>query len=306
MKPTLEVQHDARVQNKRILEIEDWTAVRLPSTLNSTWLPINPSRTPSGAWVSLAKVVGEAQAKPVALPPNEPMTAFSVVATQIDLSLAAKLGIGSIFAGTLNYNDRAFYLDASAYTDRYAETPGAFVFGTRWGVGLRVLLHVSEIKAGLSLNFGLVGAAVQLGLAKALYEIDGIGIGIDGMQVVLGEIHTVGNFSDETYYKINDSVIPKLAEYLKKHEDKLTPQPYQVQVIQPFDIDPISAAKPILFSMHRLHDGCTLNEAFAKAAGKYDKGEIKSVYDKLAPGLAPNDEPPDNAREVAGQWLKDN
>jgi hypothetical protein len=297
MTQTFAVQHDIAVSIEHGLQIRE---------SNLTWLPINTARTASGAWVSLAKLVGEERSHPVPMAPSDTLSNFTVVATQVDLSIAAKLGIGAIFGGTINYNDRAFYLDASAYTDKYTETPGAFVFGTRWGVGLRVLLHVSEIKGGLSLNFGMVGAAVQLGYAKALYEIDGIGIGLDGMQIVLGEIHAVGDFSAETYFKINDSVIPKLAEYLKNNANKLIPQPYQVQVIQPFDSDPITAAKPILFAMRRLNDGCTFNEALEKAAGKYGASEINAVYGKLVPGLGHSEEPSEKARDAAGQWLRDN
>lgn len=58
--------------------------------------------------------------------------------------------------------------------------------------------------------------------------------------------------------------------------------------------------------MRRLHDGCTFNDALAKAAGKYSGSEIKAVYSKLAPGLGQNEEPPESARDVAGQWLRDN
>jgi hypothetical protein len=271
----------------------------------SPWLPINPARTPSGAMASLVKLLGEKNAHPLSLGPNPVLTNFSVIASEIDLSVAAKLGIGSIFSGTLNYGDRAFYLDATAYTDVYSETPGNPICGTRWGVGLRVLLHVSDIKGGLSLNFGLVGAAVQLGLAKALYQIDGMGIP-DGLSVVLDELHGFGDFTAETYFKINDSVIPKLAEYMKNNAAKLTAEPYQVQLIQPVDIDPILSAKPIVFAMRRLREGCSLQEAIAKASGKYDESEIHAVYAKVAPELAPGDRPPQGVRTAADEWLKDN
>jgi len=271
----------------------------------SPWIPINTARTPSGALVGLVKLLGEDKAQPLPLGPNPVLTNFSVIASEIDLSLAAKLGIGAIFSGTLNYGDRAFYLDATAYTDVYSETPGNPICGTRWGVGLRVLLHVSDIKGGLSLNFGLVGAAVQLGLARALYEIDGMGIP-DGLSVVLGELHGFGDFTAETYFKINDSVIPKLADYMKNNAAKLTPEPYQVQLIQPIDIDPILEARSVVFAMRRLREGCSLQEAIAKASGKHEESEIRAVYAKVAPGLAPGDPPPQSARTAADEWLKDN
>jgi len=292
---TFEVKHESR------------SGVQSPVIINkaaSTWLPVNPARTPSGALVSLTKLLGEDKAHPLPLGPNPVLSNFSVIASEIDLTVAAKLGIGNIFSGTLNYGDRAFYLDATAFTDVYTESPGTPICGTRWGVGLRVLLHVSDVKDGLTLNFGLVGAAVQLGLAKALYEIDGMGI-LDGLSVVLGELHGFGDFTAETFYRINDAVIPKLADYMKNNASKLTPVPYQVQLIQPVEIDAILSAQSIVFAMRRLRQGCSLDEALVKAAGRHDQTEIRATYQKMAPGLPPDQRPPQSIRDAANEWLDD-
>lgn len=272
----------------------------------STWIPINPARTVNGAWVSLAKIFGEDKAKPIPLEtPNPTLSEFTVVANEVDLTLAAKLGLGNIFSGTLNYGDKAFYMDATAFTERYAEMPNNPVVGTRWGVGLRVLLHASEIKGGLSLNFGLVGAAVQLGYAKALYEIDGIGIE-GGMNVILGELKGFGDLTGDTFFRINDIVIPKLADYMEKNPDKLHPVPYQVQLIEPINMDSVLAARSILFAVRRVRDGCSLNEALTKSAGKHDEQDIRMVYAKFAPGLGPDDHASDDMKKKASDWLTDN
>ena len=222
---------------------------------------------------------------------------------QLDIAVAAKLNIGTIFSGSLNWNDLAFYLDAMAFTDRYAETPANYVYGTRWGVGLRVLLHVWDVKAGLSLNMGLVGAAAQLGFAKALCEIKGTGIGSDGMAEVLEDHHTVGEFTAETYYKINDAVMLKLSQYLKAHKTEPFPEAYQVQLIEPIDIDIVLGARSVYFAMKCLNDGRTLHEAIEKSQGKFDDHEILLVYAKIAPGTGPNDHPSDSAKEKAHKWL---
>lgn len=272
-------------------------------TRNSTWIPINPARLRSGAWASLAKVFGEDKAHPIPLQvPNPTLSCFTLIASEIDISVAAKLSVGGIFSGSMKYGDRAFYLDAAKFIDEYKETPGNPVVGTRWGVGLRVLLHVSDIKVGVNLDFHIVGAAVDLGYAKALYEIDGFGIE-GGMEVVLGELHGFGNLSAETYFKINDMVIPKLAQYMHDNPSKLIPVPFQVQLIQPIDIDPILSGRSILFAMRRLKDGDSLNQALTHAAGKYDRDEIKVVYTKLAPSPNPDEKPPQSARQAADEWL---
>ena len=72
------------------------------------------------------------------------------------------------------------------------------------------------------------------------------------------------------------------------------------------DIDSILGAKSFIFAMRRLRDGCALNEALAKSAGRYNEQEIGLVYAKLTPGSGPNDHPPESARDNASDWLKDN
>jgi hypothetical protein len=265
------------------------------------WLPINPTLTDKGAWVSLAKLVGEDKAQPIKLAPgDDPLTSnFSVMVDQLSIAVAAKLAVGPIFGGSMGYDDRAFYLDASAFTEKYSEIPGSYVYATRWGIGLRVLLRVCNVKADMSLSFGMVAAAAQLGYAKAFYQIDGIGIGLDGLRIVLGEIHSFGDFTAETYYKINDSIIPKVAEYIKSNSASLKPKPFQVQVIQPIDIDPIVVAKSIMSAMKFIHEGNSLNEALSR----YNADEIRMVYAKLVPNLGPNDKPPRVAQNAAGDWL---
>lgn len=273
------------------------------------WLPINPTRTSKGAWVSLAKVVGDDKAKPIPLDAgDDPLTSsFTLVDSEIALSVAGKLAVGSIFGGTAGYDEHAFYLDGAAYTEKYAEPAGGQgVLGTRWGVGLRVLLRVKKIKADVNLNFGMVGAAVQLGYASAQYEIQGIGIGIDGLQIVLGALGGRGDFTSETYYKINDAVLSKLADYIKANAAKLKPQPFAVQLIQPIDIDPMVVARPIVFAMRRIREGSSLNDALGRASGKYEETEIKAVYGKISPGSGPDDKPSKDSRNQADNWLSDN
>jgi len=247
-----------------------------PSAINktaSTWLPVSPVRTPSGALASLSELLGEDKAHP--LPPGDisVLSSFSEISGEVDLPVAAKLGIGSIFSGTLKQGDRAFYLDATEFIDVYTESPSTPICGTRWGVGLRVLLHVSDVKDGLALNFGLVGAAVELGLVKARYEIDGMGIE-EGLSVVLGDLRGSGDLTSEIFYGINDCVMPKLAAYIKNNGWKLTPVPYQVQLNRPMEIDPIHSAQSIDFRLRRQREGCLLDEALAKAAGKHDQHGI--------------------------------
>ena len=158
------------------------------------FIPVNPLRTPGGDLVSLVRVLGVGKASPIALDAGKKLNNTKVSAQDISVSLAAKLGIGSIFSGSVSYNDHGYYLDAMAFSDQYQERsgPDATVYATRWGVGLRILLRVQALQANLSLNYAVIGAAVQLGYARASYEVQTYGMGAAALSIVLGGLADVG------------------------------------------------------------------------------------------------------------------
>lgn len=190
------------------------------------FLPVSSQLTKTGALAALVADLGEDAAKPVPLQDKDKaLSNFTVVSDALSVAFAGKLGVGSIFSGAASTKDRGFFFDAMTFTDEYAEqnVGEAGVIATRLGVGVRVLLRVTELTANAALNFGLVGAAVELQQARARYEITGIGIRVDGLILVLEELPPIGDFRYETYQKLNSTVVKKLANYLKTNKARLVP-----------------------------------------------------------------------------------
>ena len=268
------------------------------------FIPINPVRTESGALAMLVSELSEHAARPVELGANDdPFSNFRIVSDSLSTSIAGKLGIGAIFKGAANGSDQGFYFDAMTFTDKYREQslPDQSISATRWGVGIRVLLRVYDVRGDASLNFGLVGAAVELQQARAQYEIMGFGIGIDGLIAVLEEIPAIGDFKYDTYQKLNGTVVKKLAAYIKEHQALLKPEPVAVALIQP--LDPLLNARSVYFAMRCIADRRPLTDALSKAGVTYDRETVRKLYLQVAGKLNDSERPSREAEQQAERWL---
>jgi hypothetical protein len=270
-------------------------------------IPVNTLRTPSGALHSLIRVLGEENAKPIELSTGDnPYTNFNVMGRSISTSLAAKLGLGSIFDGTLNANEQAWWFDAATYTDKWrsdAAGTGAIQM-TRWGVGLRVAMRVYNIKGGVSINYGIVGAAVQMGLAQAQYEITGIGIGKAGLMIVLDNMSLTGELTGESYFKLTSTVAKQLRDYMAAHPEELTAQPMAVGIVQNLDEDKFATAQAIYYAMKSIANGRSIKSALERALPTYDRDVIRFAYGVVAGNIPDSQEPSDDAEHNAEKWLK--
>ena len=269
------------------------------------FIPINPLRTQSGALALLIPHLGEKGAQPVPLSDaSKALNFFNVVSGSLSLSLAVSLGLGQIFKGSVGANEKAFSFDAMTYTDEYAQQPlpGGGVFATRWGVGIRMYLRVQDFSANASLNFGLVGAAVELKQASAQYEIAGVGIGIEGLQIVLAELPALGDFKYETYLKMNGAVVKKLADYIAANKTTLQPQPVAVAVARP--VDPLATARSYYFAVRGIADRRSVSEALSGAHVTVDRDVVRSAYAAIAEVQNDNERPSRDAEQRAEQWLR--
>jgi hypothetical protein len=271
-------------------------------------LPIDPMLTEEGAIAALSGVFGPSAAMPVPLEVAEdPFSSFQVVTGNLSVSTAAKLNIASIFGGSVNYNDKAYYFDAAAYTDKLKEgvLGDTVVFATRWGVGLRIALRVSDIKTELSGNFGAVAAAVELGAAKARYEIRGLGLGIDGLVIVLDSLSTLADFNYDTYYKVNTQVLKNLADYIRANKATLKAVPIAAALTKPLEVDPVVQGKSVLYAVTMIKDRRSLGDALRQGTANYDEQVIRRVYQTII-GEDVTDTTPiaDEPRQRAQAWLR--
>lgn len=272
---------------------------------NNSIIPVDPTLTPSGSIAVLARFLPDDQARPVPLGDDEnPYTSFRVTSDQLSLSLAAKLGVGGLFNSNTSYNSRAFYYDATAFTDKYAtgSLDGKVIYATRWGVGLRVNLLAWDFKTDLAVNVGAIGAAVQLGAAKARYEIVGLGLGLDGLEIVLSDLPSMADFDYNAFIKLENVVIKNLAKYIKANRDKLKPVPIGVALAR--QIDTVDDARSIHYAMRRIYNRRSLADALTSLGGTLDPALVRLVYAQIVGNIPDTDRPtPDDARE-AERWLQ--
>lgn len=267
-------------------------------------LPINPLRTADGDLVSLAALRGTLRAKPIDLDPDTTVGNVSLERQDLSISLGAKLGVGSIFASSVQANELGFWLDAMAFADSaFGTDPQNIVNQTRWGYGLRIMFRARQLSTSVNLNFALIGAAIDYGLASASYEVQTVGLGPMALGAVLNGLSQFGTLRGDTFHELNTTVINNLSKHIEENSGELTPRPIAVQLRIPVEQDPIPKARAEVFAMRRIRDGSSIKEALERASGRYDENVIRLVYKTLAPGLKDTDTPPNGAKTKAKEWL---
>jgi hypothetical protein len=267
-------------------------------------LPISALSTADGNLVSLSALRGTLSATPVPLDPDTAIGNFKVSTQQISVSVAAKVGIGSIFGSSVQANETGFWMDATQFADSgLRQDPNNIVTQTSWGYGLRILCRAQQLNASFNLNFALLGAAADLGLATVSYEIQTIGLGASALGAVLGGISQFGALNGETLHQLNTTVIQNVKKVIAAPPTALTPRPISVQLNIPVESDPIKKARSEVFAMRRIRDGMSSNGAVMRAGGKYDVNAVQAVYQQVAPGIGPNDSPDEQAQRFAKDWM---
>jgi hypothetical protein len=268
---------------------------------NLTFLPIAPLQTREGALAPLLAVLGPEDATPSPFTGQAASLPNMVVnQSSLSVSLAASLGYGAFFSGSAAGKQQGFYLDAMAFANQYEEHgSNRAIIATRWGVGIRVLVRVFDIKTDLSLNLGLVGAAMKFGYAQSEYGIEGYGIGgPEGLKIVLDGLGTLGEFNFETYLKITGPIVQNLGHYIADHKDSLTPQPIAVALAR--SVDPVETSRSVYHAASCIARGWTLREALEKAVLSIDPKTVRTAYGAIA-GVTDEKEEP--KRETAEVWL---
>lgn len=272
--------------------------------------PIDPATTKEGALIALIPLFGEEKSTPVKLDKKKSeslFTSFSVVQDTLSIKAASKLKIANIFGGTVNYNSKAFYFDAIAYTDEYdyqANDNDAIIRAIRWGIGIRIVLNITSIDSDVQLSLGAISAAIELGKAKARYEIKGLGIGLEGLNIVLEELSPLEDFSFETYYSIKNSVIPNLSKFIRKNKDNLEPQPIAVQLTESTDTDNLIISQSVLYAINSISKKMSLDDCLIHTPDGLLNDVISETYGKIVGEVNSKDKPSVDAIGRAKNWIK--
>ncbi len=267
-------------------------------------IPINPLLSPEGNLISLEMLRGTLLAAPVPLDAGTVMGSSSVAKQQISVSVAQQLGLGSIFGFSTKVNETVFWMDAMQFADSPCKpSPDNIVSQTRWGYGLRILCRAQSLDASFNLNFDVLGAAVDLGLASVNYEVQTYGLGPAALPAILGGLSLFGALDGRTFHDLNTTVVQNLNKLIEKPPAPLTPRPVAVQLRIPVVMDPVIKARSEVFAMRRLREDMPLTDALAKAAGKFDTAAIRTVYSRVAPGVLENAKPGKEAKAFAKAWM---
>jgi hypothetical protein len=271
-------------------------------------LPVSPLLSPDGNLVSLSALRGTLNATPVPLDPGEVIGDFDIFSQEFSVSVAAKLGIGSIFSASVQSGETGFWMDAMQYAEsgqrQFANNVvNDVVTQTRWGYGLRILCRAMQVDYSLNLDFSLLGAAADLGIASVSYEVQAIGLGPSALGAILGGVSQFGVLNSDTLHSLNTTVVQNLAKIIANPPAPLTPRPISVQLNIPVGLDPVVKAHSEVFAMRRLRDGMSLTSALARAAGNYDAAAIRGVYGGVEPGIGDDDTPSATAQQFAKQWM---
>lgn len=267
-------------------------------------LPVSPLVSPDGNLVSLSELRGTLNAAPVALDAGTAVGNIAVSTQEISVSVAGKLTIGSIFGSSVQANEEGFWMDAMQFGDSATkQDTNNVVSQTRWGYGLRVLCRAQKLDTSFNLNFAILGAAVDLGLATVSYEVQTIGLGPTALGAILDGLSQFGALTGDTFNDLKTTVIQNLNKIIAHPPVELVPRPIAVQLKIPVALDPVVKARSEVFAMRRLRDNMSLVDALSRARGRYDAGAIRAVYQKVARGVADNVKPGATAQDFADQWM---
>jgi hypothetical protein len=229
---------------------------------------------------------------------------------EISVSLAASLNIGAIFNGSASANEVGYWLDAMAYADRYEEQPttNGMVLANRFGYGLRVLFRVRKLNLKATINYGLLGASIDAGYAKASYEIAALGFGehaAEALAMILEGVAASGtDVNSDTFYKLNKSILKNLSAYIRDNIGSMQPTRIAALMRRPADDDSLDTSHAILFAMRKISGGYSLRDALA-AAGDLDSASVRLTYANVLGDVAETAEPTRTQQRVADEWLAD-
>jgi hypothetical protein len=271
------------------------------------FIPVSPLRTAAGDLVSLDAFRKNLRAAPIDL--DAGATISNVVVSfggqEISASLAATLGVGTVFTGSVKANEYAYWLDAFAFADsRTTPSTDNLVIKTRWGYGLRIVFRARKLDASATLSYSILGAQVQFGVASADYEVQTIGLGPGALVAILGGLSQFGTLNGDTFHDLNTIVIDKLRGVISAPGSSFTARPLAVQVSTVLEIDSVVKAKAEIFAMRRIASKLSLNDALQKAGALYDADTIKAVYKAEVGDVSPDQKPSDSARDAASAWLQ--
>lgn len=263
------------------------------------WYPISPQLAADGSFVAFAHRRNPDTYKPV---PRtfKGLGLESTVEYTHDTNLLADLGAVGVVNVSTALNSKVIVRDVACWEEamRPAGPAGSsHIFGTRWGIGFRMTLTLTDIQGGVDINLGTAAAATEIGFAKASFEVIGFGI---SDPAILANLPLPGRFDREAMAQIQVAETD-IRTYMQENRDHLDPVPLQVY-LEEGTFGAEAEAQAVLFATRQIAAGAALGAALDEAGGLgLSRDVVRLAYTYFS--RKAND--PATVRRLAKQWLSE-
>jgi hypothetical protein len=239
------------------------------------YLPVSPWLSAEGYFTAFANRPDREMYKPV--PRSGTGMEYSDHHTYSrSTNVLFSLGVGGMASLAVQSSSRVIVRDYAVWGEsRRTQQARGYITATRWGFGARLTVTLSDIRTDFKVNIQSAALAVELGLAKASFEVQGFGI---SDPVILQSLPVPGRFDSEALAQITEAE-EDIRKYIIDNLDDLEPVPLAIQ-LKGGIVDQRTHARTVLFAARRLASGWSLSRAEDEGAALgFDRTIIRTTFE---------------------------
>ena len=261
-----------------------------------------------GTWVEVDTAFAQNQPedseyKPHPVPENWAQAGKVLEAENFEISAnySSEVKIGAMLNASSKFNTYTLGRRIVHYLDTADNPhPNSKVIETRYGIGIRVIMRISDVEFGTDVSFGSIGAIAELSLGNVEYEISGIGINDNDLIKLLPVPQSI---NQSTFNDINQTIEDLKGKISELDPSEFKPQALRIRVEEPENADPTLNAQAATFAYRQIKEKERLNDTLSEARllGLPEE-PVKEVYKDLK--IEGNDRPRRSDKLEAIDWLE--
>jgi hypothetical protein len=226
---------------------------------------------------------------------------FRVAQRALDASSATAVGLKTV-KGHADVKDAWLTYEAMVFTDFYEESSDSKgTYAKRKGLGVRLEVHATDVKADLELSFLACSLAASGGLARCDYDIYGLGV---TARDFIEKLPGPGQFGPGALKSLSAGTGAALG-WLAEHADSAEPVEITEFISKRQAEDDFDIARATLFAAKRVAKGVALEDALREAAAKGLDGDVvASTYAFFTEDYTSTPVVDQPAKTRAHHWLK--
>ena len=262
-----------------------------------------PETTSAPAKIAMDERAGPGEptdALRAAAPPVTRWVGFRVGQQMVDSKVAADWNL-NLAKGSASAKDFWVVYEAVLFTDFYDEheRPGG-VYAVRKGVGVRIELRATDVKANVEMSFAAASLAADGGLASTQHEAYGLGI-TDAAFVT--QLPKPGRVDRSTLDQVAKAVTAA-AKWVADNQASLQPSEISTFVANKRAEDQFATGRSALLAAKCVRDGLALAEALERGATSgCDREVVRAAYSWFTDDYSENPEVGSEAKQRARKWL---